>query len=83
VEATLRKMWIKPVTIIAWGLLLAFVSGFFALIHGQAFMSGQWFDIAGIKLGTPTLFDLGVYLAVFGVLLTIMVAILNKETKWD
>ncbi len=83
VEATLRKMWVRPVTLIAWGLLLAFASGFFALINAEPFMTGQWFSFFGIKLGTPTLFDLGVYFTVIGVLISIMVAILNKETKWD
>jgi len=83
VKSTIKKMWIKPFRLMALGLLLAFVSGFFALFANASFMAGQWISVFGVKLGTPTLFDVGVYFAVVGVLLTIMMSILDKQEKWD
>lgn len=83
VETTLQKMLISPLQLMALGLLLAFSSGLPAILHSEPFMTGQWLSFFGIKLGTPTLFDVGVYLTVLGVLVTVMGAILEKEKKWD
>ncbi len=83
VQTTIKKMWIKPHGLMASGLLIAVFSGFFGFFNRLPFMSGDWISIGGLKLGSPTLFDIGVYLAVLGVMLTIMIAILEKEEKWD
>ncbi len=83
VETTFEKMLISPLQLMALGLLLAFSSGLPAILHSEPFMTGQWLSFFGIKLGTPTLFDVGVYLTVLGVLVTVMGAILEKEKKWD
>ena len=83
VKTTVNKMWIKPNSLMAIGLLTALISGFFGFFEGVPFMTGEWVSVWGIKLGSPTLFDVGVYLTVFGVLLTIMIAILEKQEKWD
>jgi len=82
VESALKKMIAPPFTIIATGLTLAFSSGFLAIFNQQPFMTGKWISILGIKLGTPTLFDIGVYFTVLGVLVSIMSAILDKEKSW-
>jgi multicomponent Na+:H+ antiporter subunit B len=79
VETTIKKMWVSPFKLMAIGLLLAFSSGFPALLQTEPFMTGQWISFLGIKLGTPTLFDVGVYLTVLGVLITVMGAILEKQ----
>ncbi|MFP4472118.1 MAG: MnhB domain-containing protein [Bacteroidota bacterium] len=83
VKTTVRKMWIKPHSLMAAGLLTAVFSGTFGFFNRLPFMSGEWIEIGGLKLGSPTLFDIGVYLAVLGVLLTIMIAILENEEEWD
>lgn len=60
--------------------MAAFLSGAIGLLAGQPFLTGQWITISvpmigEIELGTPLLFDLGVYLAVVGVTLTIVFAL--------
>ncbi len=69
--------------IIAAGLALATVSGIPALLVGDPFMRGLWIDIdlAGreLKVGTPLLFDVGVYLTVLGVVATIVFALAEEE----
>lgn len=83
VKTTLDKMLISPQILMPMGLLLACGSGFFALLNGEPFMTAQWITLWGIKLGTPTLFDAGVYLSVIGVVITIMASILQKHKTWD
>jgi len=63
---------VSPQQLIGTGLLTALASGLFALFTADNFLAGQWLtlDIAGgLKLGTPLLFDLGVYLVVVGITL--------------
>ena len=77
---------IKPEGFIALGLLLIFLSLFPGLILNQIFMAGVWISIAipllgDIKLGTPFLFDIGVFLAVIGVTLRLFFS-LNRVAKW-
>jgi multicomponent Na+:H+ antiporter subunit B len=71
-----------PRDITAVGLAVALCSGLPALIAGRPFLSGEWWNLhmAGIELhvGTPTVFDIGVYLVVLGVVLT-LVFVLGEE----
>lgn len=73
-----RLLGIHPLTLIAVGLLVALASGLFGFTAGQPFMTGVWggyvVPILG-KVGTPLLFDIGVYVVVLGVTLTIIFAL--------
>lgn len=70
---TARKiLWFDPRSVIAYGLFAAVVSAMIALVLGKPFMKGLWveFPVIGlglIKVGTPLLFDIGVYLVVIGI----------------
>ena len=57
---------ITPPTVIAVGLACALGAGFFGLVNGADYMQSYWIEVYGVKLGTPLLFDLGVFLTVFG-----------------
>ena len=75
VDASKRVLRVSPRTLIAIGLLTAAVSGCLSLFAGLPFMTGIWSsDMLAImgKIGTPALFDMGVYLVVLGVVLTII-----------
>ena len=66
------------------GLLVALLSGLVSVFAGQPFMTRRWTTIYlgtsyEIPLGTPMLFDVGVYLVVLGVALTIVFAMLEEE----
>ncbi len=62
----------------AIGLTLMLGSGLVSLLAGDAFMTTQWYSIQipvlG-KLGTPAIFDTGVYLAVIGVTMIILMSL--------
>jgi multicomponent Na+:H+ antiporter subunit B len=62
----------SPLNIIVTGLSIAVLSGIPGLIQNGAYLTGEWLPffelplLGKIKLGTPLLFDIGVYLAVVG-----------------
>ena len=64
-----RMLWFDPRTIMGLGLLVATVSGLLAFFQDKPFLTGLWdktpLPVVG-KLGTPLMFDAGVYLLVLG-----------------
>jgi multicomponent Na+:H+ antiporter subunit B len=79
-----RVLGIDTRLIMGIGLLMAVLSGLPGLLMGKAFLTGLWGNLTlpgvfDIKLGTPVLFDLGVFLAVTGVTLTIIFALEEVE----
>lgn len=71
IEAARLLVPVRPVVLIASGIGLAIASGFLAVLRCEPFLTGQWLPVplpAVGKVGTPLLFDLGVYLLVIGVL---------------
>lgn len=74
VEATLKKYNLNSRKLIASGLLVALTSVVISLTMGLTLFTGVWssFQLPLIgNLGTPMLFDIGVYLVVVGVVLNI------------
>ncbi|HSR88629.1 MAG TPA: Na+/H+ antiporter subunit B [Pontiella sp.] len=77
VEAARRLLRFDPRDVTAAGLAIALFSGIPALLKGEAFMSGTWWKLQflsgeALEIGTPLIFDAGVYLVVLGVLLTLV-----------
>jgi len=67
-----RRLWVTPVTLMAVGLGVAFIGAVPALFVGETFFTGLWLPtfslpmLGVIHLGTPLVFDVGVYLTVIG-----------------
>lgn len=72
----------EPIRLIAVGLVLAIVSTVPSLFVGNNFMTGQWMDtnfpLIG-KIGTPLLFDVGVYFLVLGIALKIIFSLAEED----
>lgn len=70
-----RVLRVDPLQLIGGGLLTAAASGLPALLQGRPFMTAWWgpwlLPVLG-KMGTPVLFEIGVYLTVLGVTLLII-----------
>jgi multicomponent Na+:H+ antiporter subunit B len=82
-SATARSaLHVEPQALIGAGLLLGVGSGLVGLLVGQPLLTGQWWTISlpgiSLDLGTPLVFDIGVYLVVLGATLT-MVLTLAEE----
>lgn len=81
-----KTLKIRPAHMIGTGLFTAFISAFSGIVSGRPILSGIWIDIPllksySVKLGTPLLFDIGVYLTVSGVVLFLIFTIM-EEWQW-
>lgn len=78
-----RALHIDPRLLIGVGLLVAASGGILSLLRGLPFMTGLWrkWMLPGgtvVEMGTPLLFDIGVYLVVMGVTLTILLSLMEE-----
>lgn len=78
--AARKVLSVDSLSLIGAGLLVALASGLPPLLAGEAYLTGLWTAITvpglgKLDLGTPLLFDTGVYLTVLGVTLTIILSL--------
>lgn len=82
VDEAKKLLKAEPIKLMALGLLLAVFSAFISVVIGQDFMTGVWakneFPVVG-KVGTPLLFDLGVYFLVLGIVLKIVYSLAEED----
>ncbi len=72
-DAARRALRVRPMSVAAVGLGSALVAGVWGGLAQGAFLKGMWpFLDAGVPVGSIFLFDLGVYLVVFGTLCGIL-----------
>lgn len=69
---------LEPRQMLGLGLLTALLSGLIPMLAGKPFMTGLWLKtplpVIG-KVGTPLLFDVGVYFVIIGVMLWILLTL--------
>lgn len=80
--ASVRKILpVQPRSLIGIGLLFALLSGLVPMLTGKPYMTGLWLKdplpVIG-KVGTPLLFDTGVYLVVIGVVVWILLTLAEE-----
>ena len=79
---------VDPLILIASGLTLAMLSGLPAVLQGHTYMKGIWLSpvkvilLGKVKLGTPLLFDIGVYMAVIGFTVKCALALGTYNEPW-
>jgi multicomponent Na+:H+ antiporter subunit B len=81
-----EHMRISPTGFIATGLVLVLASFLPGILTGEELMTGAWSSMSflfdrEIKLGTPLLFDTGIFFAVIGVSLHFFFT-LKQEAQW-
>ncbi len=79
-----KQLKVRSEYYIGGGLLCALLSFLPSLLSGAPLMKGIWFSIntsviGEIKLGTPLLFDIGVFFTVMGVTLMFLFTLSNKK----
>lgn len=82
IDDTKKILKVNPLFFISIGLLIALLSGIISLLIGEIFMTGIWakYDVPVIgKMGTPILFDIGVYLLVFGIVTKIIFSLAEED----
>ncbi|WP_103019102.1 Na+/H+ antiporter subunit B [Salinibacter altiplanensis] len=70
--ASRESLRARPQRLMAVGLGIAVLSGLLPLFGGGTLLEGIWVKWGGLKVGTPVLFDVGVYLLVIGLTLVIV-----------
>jgi len=87
VDAARRALLVTPSTLLGVGLLVALTSGLPGVVSGQPFMTAQWAELVFgsnvVAIGTPLVFDVGVFLAVIGVVLTIVFTLAEATLSED
>ena len=68
-----RLLRINPIAFAGFGVLLAMLSGLLSALVGEPFLTGLW--LPANLLGTPGVFDIGVYLVVFGAITAVALAL--------
>ena len=84
VSVARRALHVDPRTFVGVGLLLMLASGVIGpLLYGEPYLTSHWwkFPLADyeVALGTPLLFDIGVYLAVAGTILLITFSLEEED----
>ncbi|MDD2583707.1 MAG: MnhB domain-containing protein [Bacteroidales bacterium] len=79
-----RKLKIKPGGYVAMGLVFLLLSFSPSLLKSQMLMEGVWVTIpmgilGELNVGSPLLFDIGVFMAVIGVTLMFFFTLTNRK----
>ncbi|MGO4114496.1 Na+/H+ antiporter subunit B [Rhizobium ruizarguesonis] len=85
VGAVRRALYFHPLSIAGFGLLLSTAAGLLSILFDAPFMTGLWIYPtlfgAEVPLSSVMLFDVGVYLVVLGAIISIALALEEKEVE--
>ncbi len=78
-EAAAKLLRVPPQLVMGLGLAMSLTAGLAGALVGREVLTGLWWirDLGRfeLKLSTPLMFDIGVYLVVIGVVLTMLFAL--------
>ena len=77
-----RALRVKPEMLVGTGVLILMTSGVLGFFAGKPFLTGIWHEVSvpllgHLELGSPLLFDAGVFVTVVGVVLTIAFSLME------
>jgi len=78
-QAAQRAMRVEPMALAGLGLGVAVLAGMLSLPFELPFLSGLWGEWFGVTVSTPLVFDIGVYLVVFGTLSALTLGLEDGE----
>jgi multicomponent Na+:H+ antiporter subunit B len=73
-----RLLRFNPIAFAGFGVVLSCVVGLISALFGVPFMTALW--LPGYMFGVPGVFDIGVYLVVFGTITAIILALDGGES---
>jgi multicomponent Na+:H+ antiporter subunit A len=78
VQRARQALLVDPMTLLGAGLLIALASGLPAVLGGQPFLTALW-PSGPVPIGTPAIFDVGVFLVVAGVVLMMIFSLAEER----
>ena len=84
--AARRVLRIEPITLLTIGMSLALLAGLLGVFMGSSLLTGLWLPefsvplLGVVHLGTPLLFDAGVFLTVMGFALKVVFALKEVDS---
>jgi multicomponent Na+:H+ antiporter subunit B len=86
IQGLYGRLKLNPVMLIATGLTMCLFSTIAGPLVGHPPLTGQWINLQlpfqlDLSIGTPLLFDVGIYMLVTGMILMIMLTIM-EELEW-
>ena len=73
-----QALLVRPMTLLGAGLLIALISGLPSVVRGRPFLTALWAS-GPVAVGTPALFDVGVFLVVAGVVLMMIFSLAEES----
>jgi multicomponent Na+:H+ antiporter subunit B len=82
-DSIMKKQLIKPIWHIGIGLLVIFISMLPGILSGGVLMKGLWVSpslplLGELKLGTPFIFDIGIFFIVIGITIMFFLSLKQK-----
>jgi len=74
-QSVRRGLRVSPQQLMGGGLLAAIIAGTLGVMDQKAFLAGMWWPGENSFVGTPLLFDVGVFLVVLGAILTVLLSL--------
>lgn len=74
-----KRLWLRPLSWVATGLIISFCAGAVAVLEQKNFLTARWLEGSLAWLGTPLIFDVGVYLMVFGLGTSLFMSFFRRE----
>ena len=78
VQRARQALLVRPLTLLGAGLLIALLSGLPAVLRGRPFLAALWAS-GPVAVGTPGLFDVGVFMVVAGVVLMMIFSLAEES----
>ncbi len=78
-----EAMHIEPRSLLGIGILISLLSGTVGMFNGKPFLTGEWLELdishwGPVHIGTPMIFDVGVYLVVLGMATSVITSIAEE-----
>ena len=89
VEKARHFLFVEPERLMGIGLFVSLLSGLFAVFQFDSFMKAIWIGelelpgIGKVAIGTPFLFDVGVYLVVFGMTVSVIFSLFERDIEME
>jgi len=77
--ATRKSLRADPLSFAGFGVALAAFAGLLSLPFELPFLTGLWTQVFGADVSTPMIFDIGVYLTVFGTISAVALGLEDEE----